>query len=363
MKIYLVGGAIRDKLLKLKIKDKDFVIVGSSEKELLDKGYKQIGKYFPVFINPKDRDNSQYSLARSERKIAPGYRGFEVSTNNNISLKDDLKRRDITINAIAQNLETNEIIDYFNGEKDLKNRIIRHVSQAFNEDPTRILRVARFATQLADFNFKVANDTIKLMADMVDNKEIESLVAERIWQETESALKYKKVSIFFLTLNKCNALSYIFFPIAKLLQQNKNLIYIADNNNLLPEQKWALLLANVKTVEVYDICKKLKCPKVFEKLAIIASRYYKFCQQFQKQSPDNIIIFLNYCGALRNHTLFTKIIQIFKQLNVDIEIIKNISDKIRSINFKDMKQSEIKKNILNVKKQIITNALKNYKKY
>ena len=178
MKVYLVGGAVRDKLLGLPVKEKDWVVVGSTAQEMKDKGYKQVGKDFPVFINPKTGE--EYALARTERKSGHGYAGFEFDTNPNVTLEEDLARRDLTINAIAQD-EDGTLIDPFNGQEDIRNKKLRHVSDAFSEDPLRVLRVARFKANLK--NFEIAKETLQKIEKVVTSNEMKYLTGERIWLE------------------------------------------------------------------------------------------------------------------------------------------------------------------------------------
>lgn len=190
MKIYLVGGAVRDKLLGLPVTEHDYVVVGATVQDMLDLGYKQVGREFPVFLHPKTND--EYALARMERKVSPGYTGFEFDTSPLVTLEEDLERRDLTINAMAQDLETGEIIDPFQGQKDLADKVLRHVSKAFAEDPVRILRIGRFLARYANLGFTVHPDTIQLMQEMVRRGEVNALVAERVWKELDRALEEKK---------------------------------------------------------------------------------------------------------------------------------------------------------------------------
>ena len=206
MKIYEVGGAVRDSLLGVEIKERDWVVIGSNAKELINLGYKKIGKDFPVFLHPKTKE--EYSLARKEKKIASGYHGFSFDTSSTISLEDDLLRRDLTINAIAR--DNNKIVDPFNWVSDLKKKLLRHVSPAFKEDPLRVIRVARFAAKFNKQGFKIAQETLELMTEMCMNGEIDTLRPERIWLETEKALATDRPDVFFTTLKECNALKIIF---------------------------------------------------------------------------------------------------------------------------------------------------------
>jgi tRNA nucleotidyltransferase (CCA-adding enzyme) len=207
MQVYLVGGAVRDALLGLPVKEHDWVVVGGSREELLRLKYREVGRDFPVFLHPDSHE--EYALARRERKVAPGYRGFTVEFGPEVTLEEDLARRDLTINAIAQSSD-GTLFDPFGGRRDLDARILRHVSPAFTEDPVRILRVARFAARLAPLGFRVADETSALMRTMVDRGEAAALVAERVWQETEKALGESAAATFFQVLRDCGALRAIY---------------------------------------------------------------------------------------------------------------------------------------------------------
>ena len=207
MKIYLVGGAVRDALLGLPIKDKDWVVVGATPQEMLDAGYQQVGRDFPVFLHPQTRE--EYALARTERKSGSGYTGFTCYAAADVTLEADLQRRDLTINAMARD-DNGEIIDPYNGRDDLENRLLRHVSSAFSEDPLRVLRVARFAARYAHLGFRIAEETMTLMRDMTIAGELEHLTPERVWKETEGALTTHNPQIFFQVLRDCDALRVLF---------------------------------------------------------------------------------------------------------------------------------------------------------
>ena len=207
METYLVGGAVRDALLGLPIIERDWVVVGSTPEQLLALGYKPVGKDFPVFLHPETGE--EYALARTERKTAPGYRGFTFHTDPAVTLEQDLQRRDLTINAMVQTAQ-GEILDPCNGQSDLRQKILRHVSPAFSEDPVRILRVARFAARFHHLGFSVADETLALMRNMVSSGETSALVAERVWQECDRALGEKNPHVFFDVLRQCGALAVIF---------------------------------------------------------------------------------------------------------------------------------------------------------
>jgi tRNA nucleotidyltransferase (CCA-adding enzyme) len=207
MQTYLVGGAVRDALLNIPIKDKDWVVVGSTPAELINLGYSQVGADFPVFLHPKSKE--EYALARTERKSGSGYQGFNCDFNPDITLEEDLMRRDLTVNAMAQN-DDGSIVDPYNGQQDIKDKKLRHVSDAFSEDPLRVLRVARFAARFAHLGFTIANETITLMQDIANSGELALLTPERVWQETERALGESQPWVYFQALRDCNALAIIF---------------------------------------------------------------------------------------------------------------------------------------------------------
>lgn len=207
MKIYLVGGAVRDRLLKLPIHERDYVVVGATPEAMTKQGFKPVGRDFPVFLHPKTFE--EYALARTERKIARGHQGFSFYTDPNVTLIDDLMRRDLTINAMAED-EHGQLTDPFHGQDDLKARVLRHVSQAFTEDPLRILRLARFQAYLGQFNFSIAPETLSLMKAMVQDKVLAELSDERIWKELVRALETDYPELFFETLSEIGALTDIF---------------------------------------------------------------------------------------------------------------------------------------------------------
>ena len=211
--IYLVGGAVRDRLLGLSATERDWVVVGSSAQDLINRGFKQIGKHFPVFLHPETRE--EYALARTEKKNGFGHKGFKLNFPRSISIEEDLKRRDFTINAIAQDMYGN-IIDPWGGQQDLKLKIIRHVSEAFSEDPLRVFRAARFNAKFSKLGFSIAPETLKLMKKMLSENEIANISGERIWKETEHALETNSPEVFFEILSKCNALKILFPGIEKV---------------------------------------------------------------------------------------------------------------------------------------------------
>lgn len=214
MKIYLVGGAVRDQLLNLPVKDRDFVVVGATPEQMMAQGYKPVGKDFPVFLHPETHE--EYALARTERKTARGYHGFQFNTDTSVTLEQDLARRDLSINAMAIDMSNQSIIDPYDGQNDLKNKKLRHVSDAFAEDPVRILRTARFAARYAHRGFEVDAETTKLMEQMVNKGEVDALVSERVWQELSKALNEATPSQFVKVLRSCGALNVLFPEFDKL---------------------------------------------------------------------------------------------------------------------------------------------------
>jgi tRNA nucleotidyltransferase (CCA-adding enzyme) len=213
MKKYEVGGAIRDRLLGLPVVERDWVVVGATPADLLALGYKQVGRDFPVFLDPVSHE--EHALARTERKVGPGYKGFSFDTSPKVTLEDDLRRRDLTINAIARD-EHGTIIDPYNGRADIVARILRHVSPAFREDPLRVLRTARFAARFKELGFSVAPETLELMRAFVADGELEALSADRVWQETEKGLAAARPDVYFETLRACGALARVFPEVEKL---------------------------------------------------------------------------------------------------------------------------------------------------
>ena len=212
-KTYLVGGAVRDALLGLQVAEHDWVVVGSTPEEMLDQGFKQVGASFPVFLHPKSGE--EYALARTEKKQGHGYHGFSVDFHPGVTLEEDLQRRDLTINAIARD-EHGKLIDPYGGQRDLEHKVLRHVSDAFVEDPLRVLRVARFAARFAGFDFRVHESTLALMRDITRSGELQHLAPERIWREIELAMQTEKPSIFVSVLRECGALEELLPEINRL---------------------------------------------------------------------------------------------------------------------------------------------------
>jgi len=248
MKVYLVGGAVRDKLLGLTPKERDWVVVGSTVDEMLSLGYQQVGKDFPVFLHPDTHE--EYALARTERKTRPGYTGFAVHASTDVTLEEDLQRRDLTINAIAED-DNGDLIDPYNGCEDLDAGLLKHISPAFSEDPVRILRIARFAARFCRWGFHVAHGTNTLMREMVEQGEVDALVAERVWAETEKALGEDHPERYFEVLRGCGALQKVFPEIDNLFgvpQPQKHHAEIDTGIHIMMVLQQACQLSNDKAV-------------------------------------------------------------------------------------------------------------------
>jgi tRNA nucleotidyltransferase (CCA-adding enzyme) len=294
MKIYLVGGAVRDQLLGLPIKERDWVVVGATPEEMLSQGFRPVGKDFPVFLHPKTQE--EYALARTERKVGKGYTGFAVHAAPNITLEEDLQRRDLTINAIAQTLD-GKLIDPYGGQQDLQQHILRHVSPAFVEDPVRILRLARFAARFSDF--QIHPETMQLMQQMVAAGEVNALVPERVWQELVRALAEAQPQRFFKVLTECHAL-FILFP--ELVHKEEALLALQKACQLTLElpARFATLLYYCAENQIGQLCRNYKVPKEYSDLALLVARYHR---NFEKltNTPDAVVLFdlLEKLDALR----------------------------------------------------------------
>ena len=302
MEIFLVGGAIRNKLLGLPVDEYDWVVIGSTPEEMIKKGYKPVGKDFPVFLHPDTHE--EYALARTERKIAKGYKGFEFHTSPDVSLLEDLKRRDLTINAIAQST-SGALIDPYGGQEDLTNRLLRHVSPAFSEDPVRILRLARFAAQLP--NFSVHHDTLTLMNTMVDDGEIDALVPERVWKECEKALNATQPSRFFEVIESCNANQKL-WPELSLSIHNHLDFNQACATFSSPILRFALLVFHLSPAQLRQFITHYKIPNNYKEIATLLHRCYPDYDQLNPESASEIVDFIKATDALRRPERFADLI-------------------------------------------------------
>ncbi|OEY65545.1 multifunctional CCA tRNA nucleotidyl transferase/2'3'-cyclic phosphodiesterase/2'nucleotidase/phosphatase [Marinobacter sp. X15-166B] len=264
MDIYLVGGAVRDQLLGIAVKDRDWVVVGATPAEMIDRGFRQVGADFPVFLHPDT--NEEYALARTERKQGQGYHGFAVYSAPDVSLQDDLKRRDLTINAMARDGD-GQVIDPFGGQRDITTRTLRHVSAAFEEDPLRILRIARFAARFQPLGFQVAHETMALMGQMVARGDVGHLVAERVWQEIQRALHEQSPVTFFQVLQDCGALAELMPElVAGALPRALAALQRAAEDDCPTDVRVAALLSPLPTDKAAARAKSLKAPNDCQEL-------------------------------------------------------------------------------------------------
>lgn len=328
MEIYLVGGAVRDYLLLKKrhlfltlqeeqqywsVVEKDWVVVGSTPEEMLAQGYKRVGKSFPVFLHPKT--NEEYALARTERKIGKGYTGFECYASPDVTLEEDLQRRDLTINAIAMRVvggefSANNIIDPYEGSKDLDEKVFRHVSKAFVEDPVRILRVARFASRFEDFN--VAPETLNLMRHMVEMGEVDALVPERVWQEWYRSLEEKSPWRWFEILADCGA-KQILFPTLNDLTLKRKALQLAVSSNMNELARLAIQLYDMNLAELTLLIKDYRIPNEYADLALLVNKFY-FASIREVWDPESLLSFFEKTDAFRRNVRFLEFIKICKLL-------------------------------------------------
>ncbi len=358
MEIYLVGGAVRDQLLGIADEntEKDWVVVGSSVDAMLDLGYRQVGKSFPVFLHPGTQE--EYALARSERKVAKGYKGFEFDTTASITLEQDLSRRDLTINAIAQTKD-GVIIDPFNGQQDLDNGLLKHVSDAFSEDPVRVLRVARFAARFKPFGFKVAHATHRLMKKMVDSAEVDALTPERVFQELEKSLSYDTPSAFFKVLLACGAYQKVFSSLKSHTHKtHENPFAELDNlKTTAVHIKFALWLQDEDSQAISALCKDIKCPKKYEQLATLLSTTYSLVKNFDSQSVDKVFNFFAQTDALRRQERFAELLSVFELLGIEVGRIIKLRDLLTAIDVSTLDKNNIGAELQAQKKSIIKSFL------
>lgn len=330
MDIYLVGGAVRDKLLGVPVKERDWVVVGATPEDMVRLGYRPVGKDFPVFLHPETHE--EYALARTERKTAPGYKGFVVHASPDVTLEEDLKRRDLTINAMAE-APDGTLIDPFNGREDLDQGLLKHVSKAFVEDPVRILRVARFAARFAKWGFKVAHGTHALMKQMVAAGEVDHLVPERVWAETEKALGEDRPSRFFEVLHRCGALAVVFPELDRLfgvpqpahahpeIDTGMHCLMVLEQAARLspdPRVRFAALVHDLgkgttpgaelpqhigheqRGVELIEaLCRRLRIPNDYRELAVKVARYHGHCHRALELRPGTLLETLTGLDAFR----------------------------------------------------------------
>jgi tRNA nucleotidyltransferase (CCA-adding enzyme) len=325
MEVYLVGGAVRDKLLGLPVQEKDWVVVGATPQQMIDLGFRPVGKNFPVFLHPDTKE--EYALARTERKTGPGYKGFDFHASADVTLEQDLMRRDLTINAMAESAD-GTLIDPCNGREDLEQGLLRHVSPAFAEDPVRILRVARFAAMFGKWGFRVAHGTNTLMRRMVDNGEVDHLVAERVWAELLKALATDTPEKFFTVLRGCGALTVLFPEIdreypddaqshaGQQLPDALSALQACSGKSADSRVRFgALLLALAPDLNVEQraqqagaLCRRLRAPNDYTRLAGNAIRLQALAQS---DAADDALVLLESAGAFRQNGHWPLLLEVY----------------------------------------------------
>lgn len=335
MQIYLVGGAVRDRLLGLPARERDWVVVGAAQGELEALGYRRVGRSFPVYLHPESHE--EYALARTESKTGPGYRGFEIDASGSVTLEQDLARRDLTINAMAED-DQGRLIDPYNGRRDLEQRVLRHVSDAFCEDPVRVLRVARFAARYRELGFAVAEETMHLMRQMVTGGEINTLIPERVWREMETALGEVRPDVFFEVLREAGALKIVFpeldalFGVPQPERWHPEIdtgIHImmalreAARQKTNTEVRFAVLVHDLGKATtaanllpkhtgheersvglIESLCRRLAIPNRYRDLAIPVARYHGLCHKVAELRPATILKILEAVDAFRRPDRF-----------------------------------------------------------
>ena len=324
MKTYQVGGAVRDRLLGLPVHDIDYVVVGSSVKEMLGNGFRPVGSHFPVFLHPQTQH--EYALARTERKTAPGHQGFDFHADPSIQLEDDLKRRDLTINAMAQEVNASgeligHLIDPYQGTVDLEQGIFRHLSDAFSEDPLRVLRVARFAARFPTFT--IAPETLAIMKHMVSKDELKTLSKERIWQELARALRSQAPERFIDVLEECGALEEI-WPTAFTVQwrnMSSRKEMLAQLNQVVgihPEidKRLAILLKKLKPGDISTWGGELRVPNEITEYCFAVAEF-EACHEFVL-SPQIVLDLFNRTDVWRKPARFTEVMKLFESIGVGV---------------------------------------------
>ena len=305
MKTYLVGGAVRDALMGLSVQDRDWVVVGATPQMLLDLGYLQVGQDFPVFLHPQTKE--EYALARTERNTAPGYRGFAVYAAPDVTLEEDLARRDLTINSIAIPSDfagatgnfhlNNAVVDPYGGRNDIAHKVLRHVTPAFREDPVRILRLARFAARFTEFT--VAPETLALMREMVQAGDVDHLVAERVWQELSRGLLESKPSRMFAVLRACDALDHLLPELATSAEAVMPVLDLAAQRHAPLTVRFACLVHRLQKPQTEAACARLRVPVECKELAEVVAREQGSIQACTTLGADALVLLLERCDAFR----------------------------------------------------------------
>jgi tRNA nucleotidyltransferase (CCA-adding enzyme) len=322
---YLVGGAVRDKLLGYPYSERDWVVVGATPEEMLAAGFKPVGKDFPVFLHPQT--NEEYALARTERKSGRGYHGFVCYSSPDVTLEQDLARRDLTINAIAEAAQ-GQLVDPYGGRADLEQRVLRHVSPAFGEDPLRILRVARFAARYHHLGFRVAAETLALMADMVAEGEADELVAERVWKETERALAEPDPAVFFSTLQSCGALRSLFPELIDADTGFADLARCAPHTKE-PLLRFAVLCAKLPAAAVTALCMRAKVPNEYRELAVLIAQQRAAIAAVD--TPQQAFATLEASDVVRRPDRFAQLLEVCALLDIASARIQRLHQAQRAL--------------------------------
>ncbi len=296
METYLVGGAVRDELLGLPVRERDYVVVGSTEEEMRAAGFRSVGRDFPVFLHPETQE--EYALARTERKTGPGHQGFECHASPEVKLEEDLERRDLTINAIARNTD-GSLTDPFHGKQDLDNRILRHVSDAFTEDPLRILRVARFLAYLSGFGFRVDTNTTQLLKQMVNEGQLKELTPERVLLEVNKALTTESPDVFFTYLNEIGATKDLWPEIDTNAIQR-----LRDIDSSERETRFAALVLDLDEAQITKFCQRLKCTNQRRELSVLLATKLEHWSRLPAMDAASVVEFLHKLDALRKQERF-----------------------------------------------------------
>lgn len=304
MQVYLVGGAVRDQLLNRPIKERDWVVVGATPQQMERLGYRAVGRDFPVYLHPETHE--EYALARLERKVAPGYRGFTTQFSPDVTLEQDLERRDLTINAMAR-ADDGALIDPFGGQRDLERRQLRHVSAAFVEDPVRVVRVARFAARYASLGFTVAPETMALMRRMVENGEIRALVPERLWRELERALREANPEAALDCLHDCGALA-VLVPELRWDAEARRALRAAVALSPEATVRFAALLAATPPDAIASLCDRLRLPTEYRELALLAAKLTRPLLQVGRGDAQEWLALFEAADALRRPERFGRLL-------------------------------------------------------
>jgi tRNA nucleotidyltransferase (CCA-adding enzyme) len=346
MQIYLVGGAVRDKLLNFPIFDKDWVVVGATAQEMIDLGYQQVGQDFPVFIHPKSGE--EYALARTERKSGKGYTGFQYHADPSVTLEEDLLRRDLTINAMAMDVDNEDdegqIYDPYNGQQDLADKLLRHVSPAFSEDPLRVLRVARFAARYHHLGFLIADETLQLMTELSTGDELEHLTSERVWKEFERALSEPSPWIFLQVLQECNAITKVLPELAASINDSLIAAFQAVSQQTTKGKsenaitRFACLLSLSNNLDTNAFCERLRTPNLYKELTLHCKNNHQRFSQFDQLSAEEKLNTILALDLIRRPQRLPQLIECVNALhtNVSMSHLNPILDLIAEIQPKQL---------------------------